>query len=58
MRQASQVLRGQPLLASAAIMGLPVGNSGSARVAFDWLVRVGGNARPDSGPAVNLSAGF
>ncbi|WP_338466758.1 hypothetical protein RXV95_14630 [Novosphingobium sp. ZN18A2] len=30
----------------------------ASRVAFDWRFRVAGNARPGSGPAITVSAGF
>ncbi|MCK9542183.1 MAG: hypothetical protein M0R03_09150 [Novosphingobium sp.] len=42
----------------SATVGLPVGSGGGARVAVDWRFRVSGNARPSSGPALTLSAGF
>lgn len=42
----------------AAILGMPIGQSASARVAVDWRFRVTGNAQPASGPALTLSAGF
>jgi hypothetical protein len=29
-----------------------------SRVALDWRFRVAGNARPASGPALTVSAGF
>lgn len=41
-----------------ATMGIPLGEAASGRVAVDWRIRVEGNARPDSGPAITLSAGF
>lgn len=41
-----------------ATLGIPIGDAASARVAVDWRFRVEGDARPDSGPAVTLSAGF
>lgn len=33
-------------------------DTASARVAADWRFRVGGASKPDSGPALTLSAGF
>jgi len=42
----------------SATVGLPLGGTGGARVAVDWRFRVAGNARPSSGPALTLSAGF
>ena len=33
-------------------------DTASARLAADWRFRVGGDAKPDSGPALTLSAGF
>lgn len=42
----------------AAILGVPVTDTASARLAVDWRFRVSGNAVPQSGPALTLSAGF
>lgn len=42
----------------AAILGVPVNDMASARLAVDWRFRVTGNAVPQSGPALTLSAGF
>ena len=42
----------------AAIVGVPVNDTASARLALDWRFRVTGNAVPQSGPALTLSAGF
>lgn len=42
----------------AAIVGVPVNDAASARLAFDWRFRVTGNAVPQSGPELTLSAGF
>lgn len=42
----------------AATLGIPVSDGASARLALDWRFRVSGNAVPQSGPAVTLSAGF
>lgn len=42
----------------AATMAMALGGSASARLAVDWRFRVAGNAEPDSGPALTLSAGF
>ena len=41
-----------------ATMGIPISNGASARLGVDWRVRVTGNAEPESGPAITLSAGF
>lgn len=42
---------------SASVM-MPLGRGTMGRVAVDWRFRLTGNAVPDSGPAVTLSAGF
>lgn len=42
----------------SAALGLPFGTSGSARLGLDWRMRVAGDARPGSGLALTLSAGF
>lgn len=42
----------------AAVVGVPVNDMASARLAVDWRFRVTGNAVPQSGPALTLSAGF
>jgi hypothetical protein len=42
----------------SAVLGLPVGDSGAARLGLDWRMRVAGDARPGSGVALTLSAGF
>ncbi|GFM29963.1 hypothetical protein [Novosphingobium sp. PY1] len=42
---------------SATVTG-PLGRGAFGRLAFDWRFRFLGNANPDSGPAVTLSAGF
>ncbi|MEZ5735179.1 MAG: hypothetical protein R3E09_05105 [Novosphingobium sp.] len=42
----------------AAVMGMGLGQNGSARLAVDWRFRVAGHAAPSSGPALTLSAGF
>ena len=42
----------------SAVLGLPFGTSGSARLGLDWRMRVAGDARPGSGVALTLSAGF
>lgn len=39
-------------------VGFPIGSDALARVAVDWRFRVEGTAKPNSGPAVTLSAGF
>lgn len=41
-----------------ASLAVPLGQSGSARLALDWRFRAKGNAAPSSGPALILSAGF
>jgi len=41
-----------------ATIAFPLGRGTSGRVALDWRFRVAGDAMPDSGPAVTLSAGF
>ena len=41
-----------------ASVRVPLGASGAARLDVDWRLRVAGNAEPESGPAVTLSAGF
>jgi hypothetical protein len=45
-------------LGPTVTLGIPVGGGSSARMAFDWRLRVAGNAAPESGPALTLSAGF
>jgi hypothetical protein len=42
----------------SAVLGMPVGASGSARLGLDWRLRVAGDAQPGSGLALTLSAGF
>jgi hypothetical protein len=42
----------------SAVLGVPVGERGSARLGLDWRMRVAGDARPGSGLALTLSAGF
>lgn len=42
----------------SAILGVPVGSGGSARLGLDWRLRVAGDAEPGSGLALTLSAGF
>jgi len=41
-----------------AAMALGIGKGRNARLAVDWRIRVHGNAAPDTGPAMTLSAGF
>lgn len=41
-----------------ASVGFRIGDTASARLAADWRFRVGGRSKPDSGPALTLSAGF
>ena len=41
-----------------ASVTVAIGESAAARVAVDWRFRVAGDARPGSGPALTLSAGF
>lgn len=45
-------------LGPSAAVSLPLGRKMYGRAAFDWRFRVIGNASPQSGPAVTLSAGF
>jgi hypothetical protein len=45
-------------LGPVATLGVPVSGTASARLALDWRFRVAGNAVPQSGPALTLSAGF
>lgn len=42
----------------SANLGMPLGHGASARIGFDWRIRISGNAQPGSGPAFTLSAGF
>jgi hypothetical protein len=42
----------------AATLGVSVSDIVFARVTADWRFRVAGNAVPESGPALTLSAGF
>lgn len=42
----------------SAIITMPLGKQYYGRVALDWRFRVAGDAQPDSGPALTLSAGF
>ncbi len=42
----------------SAMLEFPLGKRMYGRAAVDWRFRVAGNARPGSGPAVTLSAGF
>ena len=42
----------------SATLGVPVGESGAARLGLDWRLRVAGDAQPGSGVALTLSAGF
>ncbi len=39
-------------------LGVNVGARSSGRVALDWRFRVGGNARPGSGPALTVASSF
>ena len=45
-------------LGPAANLGVSVSDAVFARVMVDWRFRVAGNAVPESGPALTLSAGF
>lgn len=45
-------------LGPGATLDLALRRTISARVAVDWRLRVAGDARPGSGPALTLSAGF
>jgi len=42
----------------SASITMPLGKGTSGRVALDWRFRLAGDAAPNSGPAVTLSAGF
>lgn len=42
----------------SVIVVTPIGTKVFARLAADWRFRITGDAAPDSGPAVTLSAGF
>jgi hypothetical protein len=42
----------------SALVTMPLGKRMFGRVSLDWRFRVAGNAQPDSGPAMTLSAGF
>lgn len=42
----------------SATLALPLARNVFGRVAVDWRFRVAGDAKPDSGPALTLSAGF
>lgn len=42
----------------SAAISMPLGRGTYGRVALDWRFRVAGNAKPGSGPAITLSAGF
>jgi hypothetical protein len=41
-----------------ASVSFHLAGTASARVAADWRFRVAGQSKPDSGPALTLSAGF
>ena len=41
-----------------AAIDMGLGKAASLRLGIDWRFRVAGNAAPDSGPAITLSAGF
>jgi hypothetical protein len=41
-----------------ATVSVAVGDTAAARVGVDWRFRVAGDARPKSGPALTISAGF
>ncbi|KHK93011.1 hypothetical protein [Novosphingobium malaysiense] len=45
-------------LGPSAFIAFPINRRMFARVAIDWRFRVAGRARPGSGPALTLSAGF
>jgi hypothetical protein len=45
-------------LGPAVILAIPLSDIAFARLAADWRFRIAGNAMPDSGPALTLSAGF
>ena len=42
----------------SATIAVPLARNVYGRVAVDWRFRVAGDAKPDSGPALTLSAGF
>ncbi len=42
----------------SAVLGLPAGAGGTARLGLDWRMRIAGDAQPGSGVALTLSAGF
>lgn len=42
----------------SAVLGVPVGAGGSARLGLDWRLRLAGDAEPGSSLALTLSAGF
>jgi hypothetical protein len=42
----------------SAVLGVPLGSGGSARLGLDWRLRLAGDAEPGSGLALTLSAGF
>lgn len=42
----------------SATYTLPIGATAGARLSADWRFRISGNAEPESGPALTLSAGF
>ena len=37
---------------------LDLGHGVSSRIALDWRLRVAGNARPESGPALTIASSF
>ena len=41
-----------------ADINIPLGSTSTTRLSADWRVRVAGDARPDTGLAITLSAGF
>jgi hypothetical protein len=45
-------------LGPSATLGVPMGEGGSARLGLDYRIRAAGEARPGSGLALTLSAGF
>ena len=42
----------------SASVAMPLGRGTNGRIAIDWRFRLAGEAVPDSGPALTLSAGF
>lgn len=45
-------------LGPTAVIAAPISDGAFMRLALDWRLRIAGNAVPQSGPALTLSAGF